>query len=131
MKKTLISLIFLVIAGCKAPAPEPAKSALNSAIENLSTSTEQMETLRREKEFFVKILEDFERQQTTDGNFINPRQVRKTRHNLARWHNDISRRERSLAAIHAFNVYAAQNLIAKQKSQEPNQISLAGPLPKP
>ncbi len=114
MKKAFIILIFLTIAGCKTPAPEPAKSGLDSAIENLSASTEQMESLRREKDLFVKVLEDFERQQAENGELINPRQVRKQRQDMARWHDDISRREKDLAVLHALNVCAAHNQIAKQ-----------------
>ena len=129
MKKTFIIVIFLTIGGCKTPSPEPAKSALDSAIENLSASTEQLEALSREKEFFVKVLDDFERQQAQDANVIGSRQAHKLKQDLARWHEDISRREKAFAAMHALNICAAHNLIAKQKSQEPNQISLAPPLP--
>ncbi len=66
MKQTTIILVLLItLMGCSRQAR--VKNEITSAdlfdlaIENLSMTAEELESVRREKDFFVKSLEDFER----------------------------------------------------------------------
>jgi len=54
MSKTVIAFGLLIIAGCKTPSSPAPVSRYDLAIENLSITTEQLETVQKEKRFFCK-----------------------------------------------------------------------------
>ncbi|MBN2019908.1 MAG: hypothetical protein JW749_06755 [Sedimentisphaerales bacterium] len=121
-------VVLVAIVGCKTPAEKPSVPAFDSAIENLSFTSEQLKLLSREKDFFIKTLEDFERQQAEYGSIINSHEFRRQKEDFAYWHRDIELRERELAMQHAINVFAAHNRVLKRKFADPNAISLANPV---
>ena len=130
MKPTIIILgLLIAAAGCGRPTssePAPASAAsltcYDMAIENLSTTTEQLESIRREKDFFVKSFEDFERQKAQYGQLWTSRQIRNQMQYFTDWHRDILQRERTLEFQHALNVLAAHNEVIKRKKADTNQI---------
>jgi hypothetical protein len=128
MKKAII-IFLLIIAGCNTPADKPIANHFDTAIENLSLTTQQLESVRREKDFFVKALEDFEQQKTEYGLFLDPGRLGSQMQDFTGWHRDITQRERELEIQHAINVFAAHNQVAKRKSLDPNQTALASPAP--
>lgn len=126
MKQTVIILALLItVSGCNTPAekgtPTLSASLYDSAIENLSMTTEQLESVRKEKDFFVKSLEDFERQKDEYGYLLDAGRLRSQMRDFTKWHRDISRRERILEVQHSLNVLAAHSRVAKRRSQAPKR----------
>jgi hypothetical protein len=121
MRTAIIILGLLIISGCETPAYTPPVSHFDLAIENLSITTEQLESVRREKDFFVRVLEDFEQQKTEYGHLLDARGLHRQIRDMGEWHRDISRRERAIEVQHALNVLAARNQLAKRKYLDPNQ----------
>ena len=121
----LLLALFIVVSGCKGPCDERTQaqsySLYDSAIENLSLTFEQLESLRKEKDFFVKSLEDFERQKDEFGCFLNPNELRSQMQDFTQWHKDISRRERLLETQHVLNVLAAHFQVTKRRTQSSSQ----------
>jgi hypothetical protein len=124
MKKTVVILWLLLISGCKTPPAKQPESGFDIAIKNLSASTERLDSIRREKDFFIKSLEDFERQKAEYGQLLDYNDVRSQMQHFAEWHRDIAKRERALEFRHALNVLAAHHEVIKQKAAEPNQDDL-------
>ena len=135
MKQTAIVLgLLITLAGCNRPAEIKtgtlSPSRFDLAIENLSVTTQQLESVRREKEFFVKALEDFEQQEAAYSAFLDAHQLRSQMQDFADWHRDISLRERALEVQHNLDVLAAHNQVAKRRFADPNQTVLAGHPPR-
>jgi hypothetical protein len=128
MRKAIVVLL-LIISGCSAPADKPVANHFDTAIQDLSITTQQLESVRREKDFFVKALEDFERQKTEYALFLTPGRIGGQMQDFAGWHRDIVLRERGLEAQHAINVFAAHNQVAIRKSLDPNQPTLVSLAP--
>jgi len=124
MKKTLV-IFLLIIAGCKTPAHKPSPTQFDTAIENLSITTQQLDSLQKEKDLFVKALEDFERQKAEYGRLLNPDILSIQNQFFTDWHRDITLRERDLEFKHALNVFTAHSEAMKHKSPEPNHIPFA------
>ncbi|MCJ7728791.1 MAG: hypothetical protein MUO27_02775 [Sedimentisphaerales bacterium] len=124
MRITVITLCLLMIVGCNTPTPIPPASRFDSAIENFSITTEQLESVRREKDLFVKVLENFEEQKAEYAPFLDSQRLHSQMQDFADWHRDISQRERQLEVQHALNVFAAHSQVAKRKFADPNQASL-------
>jgi len=129
MKNTVIVLLLFIIAGCNAPADKPAPTNFDTAIENLSITTQQLESVRREKDLFVKVMEDYERQKAEHALFLDPNRFDSQAQDFTYWHRDITQRERDLEFRHALNVFAAHSQVIKRKSLDPNQTALADPAP--
>jgi hypothetical protein len=125
MRKTTVIICLLVIAGCKTPSNPPPVSRFDIAIENLSRTTQQLEDLRREKDFFAKSLADFEQQKTECGDFMDANELDKQTRAFARWHWDIAQREKDLTIEHSMNVFAAHREILKRRAAEPNQAAFS------
>jgi hypothetical protein len=135
MKQTAIVLALLItISGCKTPAGTKTQtqsaSLYDSAIENLSMTAEQLESLRKEKDFFVKSLEDFERQKYEYGYLLDVGRLRSQMQDFTEWHRDISKRERILEVQHSLNVLAAHSQVAKRRSPVSTRPSRGGQAPK-
>ena len=129
MRNTVITLCLLMLAGCSKPArtttvPAPV-SRFDLAIENLSITTEQLESVRKEKDLFVNVLEDFEQQKAEYGPLLNANQLPSQMEDFADWHRDISQRERQLEMLHALNVFAAHSQVAKRRLADANQTSVS------
>jgi hypothetical protein len=118
-----------MIVGCNTPTHIPPASRFDSAIENLSITTEQLESVRGEKDIFVNMLENFEEQKTEYAAFLDSQRLRSQMQDFADWHRDISQRERQLEVRHALNVFAAHSQVAKRRFADPNQTMLANPAP--
>ena len=116
MRKTAIILYLLIIAGCKTPNNPPPVSRFDIAIENLSRTTQQLEDLRKEKDFFAKSLADFEQQKAECGDFMDAIELDKQTKAFARWHWDIAQREKDLTIEHSMNVFAAHREISKRRA---------------
>jgi hypothetical protein len=129
MRKTVIAFGLLIIAGCKTPSSPAPVSRYDLAIENLSITTEQLEAVQKEKDLFVKVLEDFEQQKDEYRDFLNNSRLRPQMQDFEDWHQDISQREQELAIEHTINVFAAHNQVIKRRLADPNQIKFAGPPP--
>ena len=134
MKQTMIVLVLLIIlTGCNRQAKvknETTSADLyDLAIENLSMTSEQLEAVQREKDFFVKSLEDFERQKAEYGFLLDTGQLRSQMQDFTDWHRDIARRERTLEVQHALNVLAAHNQVAKLRAanREKNEVIVSAP----
>jgi hypothetical protein len=130
MKNIAIILCLFILSGCKTPSNPPpvsrfdvAVSRFDVAIENLSKTTQQLEDLRREKDFFAKSLADFEQQKTECGDFMDANEIDRQTRAFARWHWDIAQREKDLTIEYSMNVYAAHREMLKRKAGEPNQTA--------
>jgi hypothetical protein len=135
MRKLIVIIgFFIILAGCNTPADKSAHTAslqdslYDTAIENLNTTTEQLEAIRKEKDLFVKSLEDFEQQRVEYAQFWEANQIQSQLQNFTDWHRDITLRERNLEVRHALNVLAAHNQVMKRKKSDPNQ-TVSNPLP--
>jgi hypothetical protein len=131
MRKTTIILYLLIIAGCKTPGNPPPVSRFDIAIENLSITSQKLEDLRMEKDIFVRLLDDFEKQQAEHIGILDANEINKQTRVFAEWHRDIAQREKDLTIEHAMNVLAAHREILKRKAAERNEITLASPAGKP
>jgi hypothetical protein len=125
MRKTAIILYLLIIAGCKTPNNPPPVSRFDIAIENLSRTSQQLEDLRKEKDFFAKSLADFEQQKTECGDFMDANEIDKQTRAFARWHWDIAQREKDLTIEHSMNVFAAHREISKRRAVKSNQTAFS------
>ena len=121
MRKTVIILCLFILPGCKTPDNPPSVSRFDIAIENLSRTSQQLEDLRREKDFFAKSLEDFEQQKAECGDFMDANEIARQTKAFAEWHCDIAQREKDLTIEHSMNVFAAHREILKRRAAEPNQ----------
>jgi HD-GYP domain-containing protein (c-di-GMP phosphodiesterase class II) len=125
MRKTAIILYLLIIAGCKTPSSPPPLSRFDIAIENLSRTSQQLEDLRKEKDLFVKSLENFERQKAEHVGVLDANDIDKQTKFFAEWHRDIAQREKDITIEHSMNVSAAHREIAKRRATEPNQAAFS------
>jgi hypothetical protein len=132
MKQTAAVIVLLtILTGCSRQAG--VKNEITSAdlydlaIENLSMTAEQLEAIQREKDFFVKSLEDFEQQKAEYGYLLDSGQLRSQMQDFTEWHRDIERRERNLEVQHALNVLAAHNQVAKRRAADPDKIATLKP----
>ena len=123
MRNALVIISLMILAGCRTPEETAAPTQLDIAIENLSITTQQLESVRKEKDYFVRTLEDYERQKAEYGNYLNSDGFYNQMRYFTAWHEDILRRERNLEIQYAFDVFAAHNQVAKRKLADPNQIS--------
>jgi hypothetical protein len=125
MRQTIFILLSVIaIAGCQTPSNPPPVSRFDIAIENLSRTSQQLEELRREKDFFAKSLADFEQQKAECGDFMDVNEIDRQTRAFARWHWDIAQREKDLTIEHSMNVLAAHREILKRKAEESNQTAL-------
>jgi len=131
MRNTVIILYLLIIAGCKAPGNPPPVSRFDIAIENLSRTSQQLEDLRMEKDIFVRLLDDFEKQKAEYAGILDTNEIDKQTMTFAKWHRDIAQREKDLTIEHTMNILAAQREVAKRKAARQNEITLTGPAGKP
>jgi len=118
MCRKVIILTLLIIAGCKEEDPAPIISRFEISIENLSRTTQQLEDLRKEKDLFVKLLDDFERQKRDGSTFLSFIEIIQQDQTFTEWHMDITQREKDLSIEHAMNVLAAHREIQKRNSGE-------------
>lgn len=125
MNKLTAILIIVLISGCGVEK-EP-KSDYDSAIENLSTSWQELDSIRQEKDFFVKVLDDLEMQKSDYAYLFSARQLLLEMQYLANWQRDIARREKYLAFQHALNVYQAHILTPNNYPFDINSVSSANP----
>ncbi len=122
MRKMAVILNLLFIAGCGKLQSAAPVSRFDSAIERLSRSEQELEWVSKEKDYFIKFLEDRETQKAEYGYILDNNRLCNQMKDFARWHEDISQRERELAILHAINVFAAHNQTVKHKSANHNQI---------
>jgi len=125
MRKTAIIICLLITTGCKTPSNPPPVSRFDIAIENLSITSQKLEDLRKEKDFFAKSLEDFEQQKAECDDFMDANEINKQTRAFARWHWDIAQREKDLTIEHSMNVFAAHREILKRRAAEPNQAAFS------
>jgi hypothetical protein len=125
MRNTAIILCLFILSGCKTPSNPPPVSRFDIAIENLSRTTQQLEDLRKEKDFFAKSLADFEQQKTECGDFMDANELDKQTKAFARWHWDIAQREKDLTIEHSTNIFAAHREIVKRRAAKSNQTALS------
>ncbi|MGA2679598.1 MAG: hypothetical protein ABSF37_09910 [Sedimentisphaerales bacterium] len=131
MKKTAIILYLLIIAGCKTPDNPRPVSRFDIAIENLSITSQKLEDLRMEKDIFIRLLDDFEKQKAEHAGILDANEIDKQTRAFAEWHRDIAQREKDLTIEDAMNVLAAHREILKRRAAERNEITLANPAGKP
>jgi predicted nuclease of restriction endonuclease-like RecB superfamily len=123
MRNLSFILCVLMIAGCKTSSSPPQVSHFDVAIENLSGTAEQLESVRREKDFLVKTLEDFEQQKAQYGYLLDTGQLNSQMQDFAEWHRDISWRERNLEVQHVLNILSAQVQVARHKTTDLKQTA--------
>ena len=125
MRTTAIILCLFILPGCKTPNSPPPVSRFDIAIENLSITSQKLEDLRMEKDFFAKSLADFEQQKAECGDFMDANDIARQTRAFAKWHWDIAQREKDLTIEHSTNVFAAHREILKRRAAEPNQAALS------
>ena len=131
MRKTVVILYLLIIAGCKTPDNPPPVSRFDIAIENLSITSQKLEDLRMEKDIFVKLLDDFEQQKAENTSILDANEIDKQTKVFAEWHRDIAQREKDLTIEYTMDVLAAHREVAKRKATKSNEFTLASPAGKP
>jgi hypothetical protein len=123
MKNTIIILVLLIISGCNSPPEKNQESNYDLAIEKLSITTQELEAISKEKDLYVKVLDDFEKQKSEYGYLFNSQQISDEMQNLSDWHYDISRREKVISFQHDLNIYDA-HIQAEKKHTDSNDIPL-------
>lgn len=108
MKKSIAIMILLICSGCGSSGEKRTVSSYDLAIKNLSATSQQLDSIRREKDLYVKVLEDFEKQKNEYGLLLDSHKVNEQMQQLADWHHDITLREREISFHHDLNVYDAQ-----------------------
>jgi uncharacterized NAD(P)/FAD-binding protein YdhS len=131
MRKTAIILYLLIIAGCKTPDNPRPVSRFDIAIENLSITSQKLEDLRMEKDIFVRLLDDFEKQKAEHAGILDANEIDKQTKVFTEWHRDIAQREKDLTIEHTMNILAAHREVAKRRAAKLNEITLASPAGKP
>ena len=131
MKNQALIICVLLLVGCDTQSRHSRISHYDAAIENLSVTAEQLDNVRKEKDFFIEVLEDFEQQKNEYRNLLNPIAIQIQMKRFTEWHNDISQRERKLEVQHALNVLAAHTQVARRKrySRSLNEMSIYSPKP--
>ncbi len=128
MRKTLIIIGFVIISGCgPAHSPVTGASTADRAILNLSRTADQLDSVRREKDFLINVLEEIETQQTVysvllDGPQLAADQARA----FDDWRTELTAREKIIEARHALNVLTAHIEIARLAKNDPNRIPSVG-----
>ena len=125
MRNTVIILSLLIIAGCKMPSNPPPISRFDIAIENLSRTSQQLEDLRKEKDIFAKLLDDFEQQKSEHASILDANEIDKQTKAFAEWHRDIAQREKDITIEHSTNVFAAHREIAKRRAADQHQTAFS------
>ncbi len=123
MRNPTVILCLLTLVGCNTSSSLPPVSSFDAAIENLSSTAEQLESVRREKDFLVNTLEDFELQKAEYGHFLDRRQLHSQMQDFTEWHRDILQRERNLEVQFDLNVLAAHTQLAKRNTTDLNQTA--------
>ena len=82
--------------------------------------------MREEKDFFVRVLEDFETQKSEYGNLLGPARLHGQMRDFTEWHRDIMQRENYLQARFDLNALVAHTQLAKRNitARDKNQIAL-------
>lgn len=129
MRNLSIILFLLLMVGCRAPSSSAPVSHFDAAIENLSIAEGQLDAVQEEKDFFVKVLEDFEIQKSEYGNLLGPVRLHGQMRDFKQWHHDISRRERDIEVQYNLNVLAAHSQIARRSitNFDKNEVAVINP----
>lgn len=128
MRKMLIIAGFLLIPGC-APADKPAThtSPADRAIINLSRTTDQLDSIHREKDFLINVLEDLETQQAVYSPFLDdPQLTLSWAQAFDNWRANLFTRERTVATQHALNVLVAHVQATRSAPHDQNEIPSIG-----
>ncbi len=132
MRNLSIILCLLLMSGCKTSGSRKPVSHFDAAIENLSITAGQLDSVRKEKDFFVKVLEDFEQQRGEYGKFLGPARLRDQIQDFNEWHSDVFQRERNLEVRYNLDVLAAHKQVTKHRATAApakNKIVLIKPKP--
>ncbi len=126
MRRAILLLVVVLIVGCQSQPDKPSASTADRAIDNLSRTSEQLDSIGQEKSFFTEVLDDFETQQAVYSPLLDCNRPQ-TDQQLAfqTWHGDIQHREDTLQRQHALNVLIA-HIKASQMTSEPN-FAACGP----
>ncbi len=133
MKETLIIIGFVIIAGCgQGHDPVTPASTADRAIINLSKTAEKLDSVHREKDLLINVLEELEMQQAVysgllDGSQLTAEKARA----FDNWRTELTAREKRIEARYALDVLTAHIEIARLTKNDPNRIpsigSAAGP----
>ena len=101
-------MFLIFISGCSnTPAEKKSVSKYDLAVKKLSITSEELDSIGREKDLYVKVLDDMESQQSEFGYLFNSQQMFYEMRILSDWHYDIAQRERAISFEHALNIYDA------------------------
>lgn len=128
MGKTLIIIGFVIIVGCgPAHSPVTGASSADHAILNLSKTAEQLDSIHREKELLINVLEELETQQAVYSVLLdNPQLTADQARAFDSWRTELTSREKTLEARYALNVLIAHIEAARLAKNDPNQIPSIG-----
>jgi len=118
LRQVLVIMAVLLVVGCGARNAPNASSTSGGPIEELARTTEQLEQVRREKDFFVEVYNDFEQQTGEFGCFLNEQQSAEQAQDLYHWREQIVDTEQTLTQQHAINVYLAHRAVTQQSSAD-------------
>lgn len=105
-------MILFIVAGC---GQKRTVSSYDLAIEKLSITSQQLDSISKEKDLYVKVLDDFEKQKDEYGYMLNSHKINEQMQQLADWHRNITLREKEITFEHDLNVYDAQTQAARKQ----------------
>lgn len=125
-KLAVFPYLLVILTSCSRPATSkpayiPPASQYDIALENFGYTTNQLDAVGKEKDLFIKSLDDFEQQQSDYARLWDTNQIFSQMQRFADWHKDIAIRERNLEIRHALNILAAHQQVMKHKLTDPNQ----------
>lgn len=128
MRNIVLTICLLTLLGCS-PAqksPEPI-SKRDRAIINLSKTTDQLDSIHREKDFLINVLEDLETQQDVYSPFLDdPQLTLSSAQAFDNWRANLLTRERTVATQHALNVLMAHIQASKSRPDSSEEIPSIG-----
>lgn len=119
MQKILIIAVVSLLFGCTSRTVSPRASRCDAIIENLSRTTDQLNSIRSEKDYFVKVWNDSEDQLADFAELMsNSSGQDYDAEAFAKWHEDIAAREEQISRQHALNVLLAHIRIDQMTDDE-------------
>jgi hypothetical protein len=122
VQKILIIAVVLLLSGCTSRTVSPRASRYDVIIENLSRTTDQLDSIRCEKGFFVKVWNDSEDQRADFAELMFNRSGQYDAEAFAKWHEDIAAREEQISRQHALNVLFAHIKAGQMTCDNPNRL---------
>jgi len=128
VRKKLIIIGFVIIAGCTpAHSPVTPTSTTDRNILNLSKTSERLDSIHREKDLLINVLDELETQQTVYSGLLDgPQLTADQARAFDNWRTELTAREKRIETRYALDVLIAHIEIARLAKSDPNRIPSIG-----